>query len=287
MIARLLLAFALLLPGAAVARELKLATWNIEWFTLRPTGDPALPHDVTGRQPDDVARLRRYADALDADVVALEEVDGPTAAARLFPPDRYALHFTGDAVVQRTGLAIRRGLTFTANPDLTALDVYPPEAKFQLRSGADVTLDLPDRQKLRVLAVHLKTGCREDPLSGSRRRACETLREQVPPLAGWIAQRRAEGVPFVVMGDFNRWMDGSDQLLAALERAAPLVRATAGHDSPCWGGEPFIDHILAGGPARAWLEPQSLQVLVYRETDPSWKERLSDHCPVAVDLALP
>lgn len=287
MIARLCLALMLLLPGAAAARELKLATWNIAWFTLRPTGDPALPPDVTGRQPEDFARLRRYADILDADVVALEEVDGPTAAARLFPPDRYALHFTGDTVVQRTGLAIRRGLRFTANPDLTALDVYPPDARFQLRSGADVTLDFPDGQKLRILAVHLKTGCREDPLTDSRRRACETLGEQVPPLAGWIARRRAEGVPFIVMGDFNRWMDGNDQLFAALDHAAPLLRATAGHDNPCWGGEPFIDHILAGGAARAWLEPQTLQVLVYREHDPTWKDRLSDHCPVSVDLAVP
>ena len=35
---------ALALPAAAA--ELKLATWNLEWLTLRPAGDPALPADV-------------------------------------------------------------------------------------------------------------------------------------------------------------------------------------------------------------------------------------------------
>ncbi|MBV9783355.1 MAG: endonuclease/exonuclease/phosphatase family protein [Acidisphaera sp.] len=286
-LARLTLLAALLLSTAARGTELKLATWNIEWLTLRPAGDPALPHDVNPKRPEDLALLRRYAEILDADVVAFEEVDGPDTAARVFAPDRYALHVTADQVVQRTGLAIRRSLHFTANPDLTSLDVYPPQAKFQLRSGADITLDLPDGNKLRVLAVHLKTGCREDPLTRSTRRACETLGEQVAPLQGWIAQRRAEGVPFVVMGDFNRWMDGNDQLLAALRRAAPLARATEGREDPCWGGGQFIDHILAGGPARTWMQPQTLRVLVYRETDPAWKERLSDHCPVSVDFTLP
>jgi exonuclease III len=35
------------------------------------------------------------------------------------------------------------------------------------------------------------------------------------------------------------------------------------------------------------MEPDSLRVLVYRETGADWKERLSDHCPVAVQLRLP
>jgi len=284
LILRFLLLLLLVFPAGAA--ELKIATWNLEWLTARPAGDPALPSDVRPKRPEDLARLARYAALLDADVVAIEEVDGPEIAARVFPPDRYTLHLTADQVVQRTGLAIRNGLAFTGNPDLTALDLYPADARYRLRSGADITLHLRGGP-LRVLALHLKTGCREDPLATSRRSECHTLAAQLAPLQAWVAARTTEGVPFVLLGDFNRWMDGADSFWAGLTREGPVVRATEGHSSPCWGGEQFIDHIIAGGGARAWLEPDTLRVLVFRETGEDWKQRLSDHCPVSVRLRVP
>ena len=53
------------------------------------------------------------------------------------------------------------------------------------------------------------------------------------------------------------------------------------------GGGSFIDHILAGGAARSWMVPDSLRVMVYRETADAAKEQLSDHCPVSVRFRLP
>ena len=273
-----------LLALPAAARDLKIATWNLEWLTLRSARDAALPEDVTPKGPEGRANLRRYAKVLDADIVAFQEVDGAEAAAEVFPPDRYALYMTRDRVVQRTGFAVRLDLHVEQNPDLIGLDVYPG-ARFRLRSGADITVDTPGGQ-LRLLNVHLKTGCHEARLS-TPSRTCETLRRQVPALQGWIAQRREEGVPYVLLGDFNRRMDKPDDLLFALNTAAPLLRATEGQGSPCWGGASFIDHIFAGGAARGWMQPQTLRVLVYRETGPEAKESLSDHCPVSVRLTMP
>ncbi len=113
------------------------------------------------------------------------------------------------------------------------------------------------------------------------------LADQVPVIAEWIAARQQEGMAFIILGDFNRWMDGRDPLLSELRRFAPLVRATQGYSSPCWGAENFIDHILAGGAAINWMQPDTLRVLTYRETDPSTKDRLSDHCPVSVRFNVP
>ena len=268
----------------AQAADLKVATWNMEWLTARLAGDAELPADVQPKTPADVKVLRAYAAQLNADVVAMEEVDGPVIAAAVFPPDQYALFFTDDHVVQRVGFAVRLGIPVHRNPDLVGLDLYP-DARFHLRSGADLTLDLPSGP-LRILAIHLKTGCQRDALASSSRPQCATLRGQAPVVAGWIAQRRREGVPFIVLGDFNRWMTGTDDMLAMFQAASPLVQATAGHDNPCWGGAHFIDHILAGGAAAAWLDPSSLRVLVYRE-GPDRKEHLSDHCPVSARFHLP
>lgn len=268
----------------ARATALKLSTWNLEWLTARPQGDPGLPADVRPKDAEALARLRGYAKVLNADVVALQEVDGPRIGAEVFPADTYHLVFTHDRVTQRVGFAVRRGLRFTINPDLVGLTLGPGS---RLRSGADITLELPGGGKLRLLAVHLKAGCREDRLGRTRRQQCATLRMQLPVLQGWIAQRRREGVPFVLMGDFNRWMDGGDGFFAGLQEGGPLLRAAAGHSSPCWGGGGFIDHIIAGGAARGWMRPETLRVLVFRERSYAWKKRLSDHCPVSVGFEVP
>ncbi len=278
-----LLLLALCLARPAAALELKIATWNLEWLTLRPLGDPALPENVQPKTAADRALLRAYALQLDADVVAFQEVDGPAAAAEIFPPDRYSLVLTNDRVIQRVGFAIRNGLPFERNPDVVALSITA-EGGRSLRSGADITLVLPGG-RLRLLNVHLKTGCHGQRLNADTRN-CATLQRQVPALQGWLAQRREELAPFVLLGDLNRRMDGRDDFLEALRSVAPLTRATEGQASPCWGGGAFIDHLLAGGPARAWLVPGSLRVMVYRE-DRSQQDRLSDHCPVSARFRLP
>jgi endonuclease/exonuclease/phosphatase family metal-dependent hydrolase len=282
-IAGALLCLLLLLSRQALAGDLKLATWNLEWLTDRPAGDPELPADVHPKRPEDIELLRRYAAELGADVIAVQEVDGAAIAARVFPPDRYSIHMSHDHVVQRVGIVVRRGIPYSVNPDVTDLDV---NRGHQLRSGVDITLHVQG-SLLRILAVHLKTGCFDQRLTGRASLACAELREQMPPLVDWISARRAEGVAFAILGDFNRHMDRRDQLWSALRHAAPLTRATDGSSSPCWGGEAFIDHIVLGGAARDWVEPETLRVLTYREMGDDWKARLSDHCPVSVNLRLP
>jgi len=282
---RMLLLILLLISPAAQASDLKLAAWNLSWLTLRPAGGADLPEGVRPKRPEDIAILRGYALALDADVVAFSEVDGPEIAAQVFPPERYRIHITNDQVVQRAGFAVRRTIAFTANPDLLGLDLYA-HARYHLRSAADITLDLSG-VKLRLLAVHLKSGCRDGTLGDTRDAACHTLGGQLPILQDWVTKRAAEGAAFIMMGDFNRWMQPGDPFFTRLSTATSLTRATEGLHSPCWGGGGFLDHLVAGGAAREWMQVQTLRVMLYRETAMAWKERLSDHCPVSVKLHLP
>jgi endonuclease/exonuclease/phosphatase family metal-dependent hydrolase len=284
---RLLFLLLLLLASPALAQpEIKLATWNIAWLTLKPANHPDLPPNLTPRRESDFALLRGYAQRLDADIVALQEIDGEAAAARVFDTRHYLIHLTDEADIQRPGFAIRRTLRVTRNPDLAALDIRAG-ARRSLRRGADVTVELPNGARLRLLSVHLNAGCREDPFERGPPE-CESLARQARIIAEWVAARRREGMAFAVLGDFNRRMTERDDFLRLVEAGEPLARPTAGFASPCWatarGGSPFISHMLLGGPARDWIVPNSLSVLVYAERDRAFRDRLSDHCPVSVRL---
>lgn len=283
----LLIALLTLLAIPAMAKELKLATWNIAWLTTKPAGHPDLPSNVQPRRPEDFARLRAYADRLAADVVALQEVDGPLAAARVFDATRYDFHFPAETDTQRAGFAWRRGLTVTRNPDLLALDLVPT-ARRSLRRGADITVRDGHAPPIRLLSIHLRAGCAWDPVRQPNSRECQGLGTQAEILRDWIAARRVEGVAFAILGDFNRRMERQDEFIAVLSEAAPLTRATAGFANPCQsregGARPFIDLILLGGPARDWLVRDSFRVLVYNERDAAIRERLSDHCPVSIRI---
>jgi endonuclease/exonuclease/phosphatase family metal-dependent hydrolase len=272
----------LLLSIPAAAAELKIATWNLNWLTIREAGSPGLPPDLHIRSPADFDRLRDYATELNADVVAVQEVDGYEAIRRVFPADLYHLVMSRDRITQRVGIAIRRGIRYDPHPDVP----LGPDLNTRLRSGVDVTLTTPSGN-LRLLAVHLKQGCQNPKLDRAQGRDCQTLFGQASQLRTWIRERSAAGEAFVVLGDFNRWMDKRDPFIAQLRESAPLTRATEGFASPCWGAETFIDHILAGGPARDWMRPETMLVLKYRESGPEWKSRLSDHCPLSVRFILP
>ncbi|MBJ7251355.1 MAG: endonuclease/exonuclease/phosphatase family protein, partial [Acetobacteraceae bacterium] len=240
----------------AWAQEIKLATWNIAWLTTKPAGHPDLPRDLTTRTEPDFVRLRAYAERLAADVIALQEVDGPLAAAWVFDSTAYDFHFPAESDVQRAGFAWRKGLNVTRNPDLMALDLRPT-ARRSLRRGADITLHGENGARLRLLSIHLDGGCSQGSVRQPNNSDCQSLGQQAHILADWIADRRRENIPFVILGDFNRRFSRDDDVLSILNAASPMRRATEGFSNPCWSrdgqGRAFIDHILLGLRASDWL----------------------------------
>lgn len=283
----LLIALCLLFAVPLQAAELKIASWNIAWLTTKAAGHPDLPRDLAPRQDRDFARLRAYADRLAADVVAIQEVDGPLAAARVFDATRYEFHFPDETDTQRAGFAWRRGLNVTRNPDVSALDLVP-NARRSLRRGADITVRSGEGPPIRLLSIHLDGGCAWQSVQRPNSRDCQNLGRQAEILRDWIAARRREGIAFAILGDFNRRIERNDDFLTVLAEAAPLTRATEGFNDPCpmRGGQSraFIDHILLGGPARDWLVRDSFRVLVYADRDPTLRDVISDHCPISVRI---
>jgi endonuclease/exonuclease/phosphatase family metal-dependent hydrolase len=297
--------------AAPATGRLTVASWNMEWM-IRPEvfdslaascfgrdwraagTERAIPCDLVpkGRWSEaDLARIRDFAATLPADVIALQEIDGPDVAAKLFP-DR-AFCFTKRRAVQNVGFAIRKGVKFRCNADVKALGL--PED--DVRWGADVTIEPGTKREMRLLAVHLKASCSRDPLT-SERADCKTLQRQVPALEDWIDARAQAGDAFGVVGDFNRRFDlerksARDEkgalvaMWPEIDDGAPagaaLVNPGAGHgEVGCRNGHGKrmpIDYLILGDRLAGRLVPGSFRVLDYPEGG-----RWPDHCVIAIEL---
>lgn len=269
-------------PEAAVPdpTRLRIATWNLEW--LHADNDTG----IRPRQDADYEALQRYAQTLDADVIALQEVQSEAAAARVFDGTGYDFAISSRASDQRTGFAYRKSLDVVRHEDFRALDF---SGGGQLRYGVDISVR-SGGSELRMLSIHLKSFCFEQPLD-SPDSDCEKLSQQVAPLESWIDARASQGLPFAVLGDFNRRFDNDDgEMFADLSDGNPsnsvLLRVTQGRTSLCLGEiyPEYIDHILLDALSAQWLEPDSFTQVLYDAQDDD--RVLSDHCPIGVDLTF-
>lgn len=265
--------------------NLRLAAWNMEHLA-EANGLGCRP-----RTDADYLALRDYAEALNADVIAVQEVESKAAVERVFDPSRYVV-IVEDRIAsdrggacrgedgltireQRTGFAIRRGLAFERQADLEALQLGSAD----LRSGVDIVVRPQGGAPIRLLSVHLKSGCS----SGDRNAACSVLMQQVPVVEAWMDRRADEAIRFAVLGDFNRrlalagdtvWTDWDD----GQPSNSDLSLATGTTGARCNPRYPdFIDHIV--------LDRRAAAVQVGFEEQVYDGESLSDHCAITVTLA--
>lgn len=295
---------------------LRIATWNLQWLVAPenfvalerncvPRGASpggrrrTLPCDVAAdleRSTADFDALASYARELDADVVAIQEVDGPAAARRVFPGYRFCL--SGETAVQNHGFAVREGVAFRCGADLVELSLAG-----RVRRGVELVLYPGTPAETRLLAVHLKSGCGRRTLD-SPREPCRALARQVPVLERWVDAQAAAGRPFALLGDFNRellrdpgpprndagetrslWaeIDDGDPPEADLVNAAEGERFVNCHPGQNFGG--YIDHIVLSRSLAARRVPGSFRRVTFEPAE-ALRRKLTDHCPVAVDLDL-
>ena len=288
-----------LAPPAGVAGDLHIAAWNLEHL------DDDDGEGCVGRSGADYDAIAGRIEELDLDIVAFQEVENEAAARRVFPASNWNIEMSRRPPMARsracwgkpearlghlaTGFAIRRGIAYRRNGDLKALG----GANAFQRWGADITVEAvpgspagPRGQTgsgagsaLRLLSVHLKTGCwgEEQDRDDRRRKACETLRGQMERLRAWADARRTEGSAFVILGDFNRRLalpgDWAWRLLSP--PSAPLLLLTEDVPFRCDPRFPaFIDHIVAGGGAEEMAATGSFREWPRQGPHP-------DHCAVS------
>lgn len=309
-----------MLAAAAQAANkgvLRIATWNMEWLIAPQDflglARTCLPKDASPgvrkrfipcnvaleheRSALDLQVMTRYADQLDADIVALQEVDGVAAAKQVFRNHDFC--FSRREGVQNTGFAVRKGVPHRCAADVTGISLDD-----RVRRGAQLIVYPGERREFRLLSVHLKSGCPRRTLDDPKR-DCETLARQVPELEKWIDEQAAAGHRFAILGDFNHdllasqgparndtgqirnfWSEIDDgdpvglKLLNIAERQ-PFINCSAEQNYSS-----YIDHVVLDSQLAEWRVPNSFVRVTY-ETRDALQRKLPDHCPIGVDLRVP
>ncbi|GAB3245665.1 endonuclease/exonuclease/phosphatase family protein [Chitinimonas naiadis] len=362
---RILLAASL--AAGTFAEPITVASWNFGWLRNEPVPealwptcqalpqgrdereqamaslcDKTYPSDKTAREQcmtqhpcrwtprraEAYKILGEISGVINADVIAVQEVEGTAALEKVFPG--YKVFVAGDDWLQKVGFAVRADKF----KEVSFKDYEGLAKAMGDRRGRGGELTVVDKagKTIKFFNVHLKSGCFDKPLGrdeevstdiakgiskerfnddGSMKAkprsedtaSCNILARQVKPLEQWIDGAAASGIPYVLLGDFNRRFD------SALEVNAP-ARTEQGNQLTIWkeinDSEPpestltrinerrrtvdacshkgrypvMIDHIIVSKSLAAGVQANSFRQWPVNIEDPE----LSDHCPISAVL---
>lgn len=265
---------------------LQVGTFNIDWLTAD------LPGEFTPRNETDLAMISSLVEAMDIDVLTLQEVNGVEALEALQLPEPWAFEVGDTGWSQNIGLLYRSDRVTVTNVREVRLPVNNFPSKDPL--VADVrAVDGP--LAFTIVALHLNPYVE---WSEARYRAA-----QVQDVVEWMAGEGTAdppSLPVVVAGDLNDTLAGLNSDIDTLEPMEDVL-SFATEDTELWTNIPFqskIDHVAldwdlevardgAGGPL-------GVTVVQHDRTRP-WSDysggmdeqtNISTHRPVYVNLAL-
>jgi hypothetical protein len=208
-------------------------------------------------------------------------------------------------------LAIKRssGIKLEKIADVVDLGPEDPIERRQTRWGLDATIER-NGNRLRLLIVHMKSRCVTEPIQEpSPSDHCPALARQLPHLKAWVAQAKAAGGAFIVLGDFNRNLDHESPAVLSTDMWDVITGATTPTDDDdvklvhvptdkefkCWPAQPDfesrpIDFFVLNEGAAALVDASSYWKWRYAQhiaDDVFWRDGPSDHCPIQLNLRFP
>jgi endonuclease/exonuclease/phosphatase family metal-dependent hydrolase len=215
-------------------------------------------------RPDRIADVLA---AIDADVIALQEVVGPG--------------LTGPGHAEAIGAALGMGWVMAPTREYrrhqfgnVVLSRHPIRDHAEL----DLSWKTCEPRKSQRVAIELGPGCRLQVYNVHFGTALLERRYQAPRLAAWVHDRRIHG-PKIVLGDFNEWGRGfvSDHLAERLKSVDLHPHLGRRRTYPGLFPVLHLDHIYFEGDVeiRHIALPRSRRALI-----------ASDHLPLVADIRV-
>ncbi|EGU56988.1 hypothetical protein VINI7043_22507 [Vibrio nigripulchritudo ATCC 27043] len=281
----------------ALATELTLSTWNIEWLTTNPSKriEPSL------RKDRDFVALRDVFSRISEQpmhIFSFQEVDSEEALMRVTGTG-YQYYFSDRArkkhqdlqfedINQYTGFAVSEGIEVSDPDDLNLL----PGQFNKLRFATYIVAKPKAEKPIHLLSIHLKSGC----FAAKRKTdACRVLAKQGNSINAWITERLTNNQSFVIIGDFNHnlaypndWLwkilskgtKGQVVLNSKNTSAECRVRSRT-NPTKTHQYRNLIDHVVSSSDLNL---SQSKQITFSKKEALSY--RLSDHCPLTSTLSF-
>ncbi|MFK7866070.1 MAG: endonuclease/exonuclease/phosphatase family protein [Alphaproteobacteria bacterium] len=280
--------------------ELRIISWNVQ--RLSPLNSKT--NKAGHRTPAQLSLLADMLDALDADMVFLQEISSSLALRPLLPDTHHAI-LSAAGRNMKQAILIRKPLL----PYIRPITLASLNNTGTVRDGIGLAFDFGAHQ-VSVLGVHLKSSCHQRPLSYPSA-ACKQLQAQLKILKNWISARIDADDAFIIVGDFNRRLDLEptpnsafiykpsahynplDWMWPALfdenasGYAASLVRPNRFQRSKCHHGkyQYFIDHMIMNELAAGLIALDSFKEYLV-DLPLHTQKSLSDHCPIGLSLAV-
>jgi exonuclease III len=268
------------LSGPLYAEALLFASWNMNKLTHPSVGGST-------RSQSDIRMLSRASEKIDADIVALQEVGSARIARDVFGSGYEYYMAEKDDRGLRVGFAVRAGVSVSKSYQYTLL------AKEGGRMGVDLTVEGDDGRPVRILNVHLAEGCEESTLPNKSTPSCRVMSNQAKSLDQWVRYRKEEGIPFMLVGSFSRYL-GAEQVdpypgllslfNAQYEQFVDGLTTASGDKRPgCWNySRPdFVDHFLLDPKMAKMVRAESFRESTISGSGKGGKKTaFSDHCPI-------
>ena len=264
----------ILLTSCGSNNEITIGTFNIAWL-----GDGL--DDKEPRTKDDIRNINQVITAINADILALQEIENSKAIQNIVDTMKYNIFISSYPKEQKTALIISKKIQVLNTYQLDAIslgneDLRPGLVAYCKHNGYDFF----------VGSFHFKSTSRYDDTPFKKSRSFDIRKEQslilVDEIKKLILDKKDEDV--ILLGDFNDNPSKNNSNITALENDE-FDFLTSDMMSCKYSIWKSIDHIIVSKPIKNKVVASTLAMIdINTMFDENEAKKVSDHCPIIVKI---